>query len=899
MPHRPRSLSSVPTILLVGAWLGVSEAAAGQASVLILLPGQPGQPAATAIAAGIRSILLTEWAFRVAIEMEHVDVARFASPEVEERRLRTVYSSKYGGQRFDIIVAALPEPFQFVLRARDELWPGTPVVVCGVDERSVGDLKPPPGFAVLTIRFDMEGTVAAARALVPDARHVALVGGASPPEQRYHDLVRHAVSATGTLDVIDLTKLPIADLLARLSSLPDHTVIMQSSYQVDGAGRRFYGIDLVPHISQAANRPVFTPLGLALGRGVVGGSIIDFEDIGRDAGMLAARLLRGEPVPPAPIPSRARAVPRFDGRQLARWRLDERRLPPNSEIVFRQPTLWQEYRWHVVGGIGLIGAQAVLIVALLLQRRERREAQTRLAERFRLEALVSEIGTALATVPAARLDEQMVDCLGRVGTFLVVDRGTVWQPASDGSFLATHSWRPEASAPAPPFHRREFAYLLEQVESVPGGLSFRHPDELPPAAGTDRAAFVARGIRSFAAIRLRAGDRMLGLLTFSTARAERAWPEDIVQQLQMVGEHFSSALIRAQSAAAVESSAAFTEAVLAALPGETAIIDATGVILQTNEAWARAAQGTSADAAAALSVGASYLEACRRGIGLAADVGPKVQGALEDILRGRCEEFALEYPSPRSGENRWLEVRARRLAHLEGGAAVTHFDVTARRQAEATAQRHLSQLAHLDRVAGMGQLAASIAHELNQPLTAILSNAQAAGRMLAAGSPDLAELRACLADIVSDDQRAAEVIRHMRRLLRKADFASLPLAVNDLVATTIGLVANDALLQAVTVDFVPAPALPVLHGDFVQIQQAILNLLANAITAAASGPSAERKVRVWTTVTTVPYVEIGVHDSGAGIVAGALDRVFEPFFTTRDEGLGMGLAISRSIVEAH
>src|SRR5262245_57901074 len=107
--------------------------------------------------------------------MEHVDVARFASPEVEEHRLRTIYGSKYGNQRFDVIVAALPEPFRFVLRARDELWPGTPVVVCGLDERAAHDLKPPRGFAILTIRFDMAGTVRAAQALLPDTRHVALV----------------------------------------------------------------------------------------------------------------------------------------------------------------------------------------------------------------------------------------------------------------------------------------------------------------------------------------------------------------------------------------------------------------------------------------------------------------------------------------------------------------------------------------------------------------------------------------------------------------------------------------------------------------------------------------------------------------------------------------------------
>jgi len=441
-------------------------------------------------------------------------------------------------------------------------------------------------------------------------------------------------------------------------------------------------------------------------------------------------------------------------------------------------------------------------------------------------------------------------------------------------------------------------YILRHLESLAGGLSISRLDDLPPEAALEHDEFEKRGIHSMAAVRLSAGDRILGLLKFTTVWVERAWPEDIVEKLRLLAEPFSNALVRAQSAAAVESSAAFTDAVLAVLPGETAILDAAGTILQTNEAWARAALGVPPDCQAALSVGANYPETCRRAIGMPPDIGQKVHGVLEALLRGEQEEFALEYRASGAGQDRWLEVRGRRLAHLEGGAAVMHFDVTSRRQAEAASQRHLSQIAHLDRVAGMGQLATSIAHELNQPLTAILANAQAATRMLDATDPDLAEVRACLADIASDDQRAAEVIRHMRRLLRRTDFVSLPLAINDLVAATIGLVANDALLHAVTIDFTPAPALPVCHGDLVQIQQVILNLLTNAISAAATGPSSLRTVTVWTR-TTVPYVEIGVHDSGPGIAPDALDRVFEPFFTTKDDGLGMGLAISRTIVEAH
>jgi len=903
MRFRPHVGAWSLTVLLAGAWLGVAaavHAAPEQVSVLILMPGQPGLPAAAAMATGIRAVLLTEWSFRVSIEMEHVDVARFASPEVEERRLRSVYGSKYGNQRFDVIVAALPEPFEFVLRARDELWPGTPVVVCGVDERTVRDLKPPPGFAVLTIRFDVEGTVRAAMTLLPDTRHVALVGGASPPEQVYHDLIRQAVSRVGAVDVIDLTKLPIADALARMSSLPEHTFIVQSSYQVDGAGRRFYGIDLVPHVANAANRPVFTPLGLALGRGVVGGSIIEFEDIGRDAGRMATRLLRGEVAPPQPVPSFATSVPRFDGRQLARWHLDEGRLPEGSQIISREPTLWQEYRWHVASAVGLIAAQAALIAALLVQHRRRREAQAVLDESLRFEALVREVITAFATATRDELDERIRDGLRRVVTFLGVDRGSLWQRAQASSVLSvTHIWqRNGAGAPPVIADLQSFPYFSELTDA--GSIvCFTSPNDLPPQASAERAACEAAGVRSVAAIPLLGGDRPVGFLAFVSLHAERGWPGHVVQQLQMLAEPFSTALIRMQTAAVVESSVALAGAVLAALPGETAIIDADGTIVQVNDAWATAAR-SGADAEHVLKPGTNYLEACRNAIDMPPDVGRKLHASIESILRGERDEFALEYPTSRRGEECWFEVRVRRLAHLGGGAAVMHFDVTVRRQAEAAAQRHLGQIAHLDRVAGMGQLSSSLAHELNQPLTGILANAQTAHRLLLADAqPDLEEVRACLADIISDDQRASEMIRRIRRLLQKTDFVGTPLAINDVTANTIRLVANEAMLHAVTIEFFPAPDLPVVHGDIVQIQQVILNLLTNAITAAANGVAPTPKVTVRTSAPPGPYVELAVHDSGDGIAEADLDRIFEPFFTTKPDGLGMGLTISCAIVEAH
>ena len=554
-------------------------------------------------------------------------------------------------------------------------------------------------------------------------------------------------------------------------------------------------------------------------------------------------------------------------------------------------------QWFVAVAALIVMAGAV-IATLLLERRHRRITAW-LAERLRFETLLAEISRTFAGLPAERVDEHIRDCLRRVVLYLGVDRGVLWLPPGGGTLLKpSHVWAMEGTPPPDSIELTRYPYL-QRVTAQGLPFTFDHVSRLPEGTEAEREAFERLGITSYAALPLRIGEDTLGFLTFVKIGGEREWPPDVVEHVRTLAELFANALSRKQAASALEDSASFTSAVLAALPGETAILDADGLIVQVNEAWTRAVDILPLEARVRLSVGGNYLNALLRPVRIPAELARKGRELLQSVLRGDQAEASLEYPSTRGGEERYLEMRVRRLARPGGGAAVMHFDVTARRRAEAAAQRHLTEIAHLDRVAGMGQLASAIAHELNQPLTAILTNAQAAQRLLAGAQPDLGELREMLKDIADDDRRAAEVIRRMRQLLRKDALTQLPVDLNELAANTIALVANAALLHYVTIDFAPARGLPVVQGDLVQIQQVVLNLLSNAITAAAQGPTAHRKVVVWTTAATAASIELGVHDSGKGIPSSDLARLFEPFFTTKAEGLGMGLAISRSIVEAH
>jgi C4-dicarboxylate-specific signal transduction histidine kinase len=222
-----------------------------------------------------------------------------------------------------------------------------------------------------------------------------------------------------------------------------------------------------------------------------------------------------------------------------------------------------------------------------------------------------------------------------------------------------------------------------------------------------------------------------------------------------------------------------------------------------------------------------------------------------------------------------------------------------RKQGELETQRLRQELTHIGRVSAMGELTASLAHELNQPLTAILSNAQAAQHLLAADVIDLEEIREILSDIVEDDKRAAAVIRRLRSLLKKGDLEFVPLDVNDIVGEVAWLVKNDALIRNVSMSLELAPDLPSVLGDRVQLQQVVLNLVLNGLDALRPPWAGARTLVIRTARDGAAAVTVAVQDSGTGIDAKDTDRIFQPLYTTKAEGLGMGLAIARTIVDAH
>ena len=226
-------------------------------------------------------------------------------------------------------------------------------------------------------------------------------------------------------------------------------------------------------------------------------------------------------------------------------------------------------------------------------------------------------------------------------------------------------------------------------------------------------------------------------------------------------------------------------------------------------------------------------------------------------------------------------------------------DVTDRRRAEMQLMQHRAEIAHLSRVALLGELSAAFAHELNQPLAAIMANARAGQRLMAREPPDPVEVRNILEDIVADDRRASEVIHRLQALLKRGELQLQPLDVNEVVREVADLVHTELIRREVLLHTVLAPDLPRVPADRVQMQQVLMNLVFNACEAMSERPRDERNVTIVTRSTAGGEVAIAVADQGTGIPEGKEEQLFEPFYTSKRHGLGLGLTICRTIVAAH
>lgn len=558
-------------------------------SILVLDESDLRGPFYYQVFAGLRDVVSADGDGHVTLYSESLDLSRFSGPAYEQA-LRQYLKEKYQGKPIGAIVSAGAATTSLVLRWRDQLWPGVPIVFAMLDEKSFEQVKPSPHVTGVVAGVSLADSIMAARVAVPDLDTIVLVGDAWDRLTVYRNWKEETSTAAADLKVIEIVGKKMSDIRTQVADLPERSAIIYSAVYSDGEGTFYPPATAIGFIAEKANRPIVVAAETFLGPGRIGGYVLVPREIGEKAARLALRILNGTRMEELP-PVHGGVKPIFNWQEMKRWNVSDSSLPEGSEIRFREPTFLEKYRWQSV----------VITVALLFQ---------------------------------------------------------------------------------------------------------------------------------------------AGLIAF--------------------------------------------------------------------------------------------------------------------LLHERHRRFNAEIES----------------------------------------RKRMSELAHVNRQATTGELTSSIAHELNQPLGSILTNAETAELILKSEHPDLGEIREILADIKRDDQRAGEVIRRLHSFLRRTPFETKDIDVNEIMNEAFGFLSIQASARNVALYLHTAPGVLRIKGDPIQLQQVILNLVVNSMDAMAGIPSG-RAVIGRTEINGGSTVKISISDSGPGIPSDKLRQVFDPFFTTKEHGMGIGLSIARTIILAH
>lgn len=707
----------IATLLLLSHFASQGLAAGGHPKRVLILDsfGRRAVPSSVIVSA-LRAELTRLWSEPIDLYEDSVEATRITEPETDEP-LVDLLSNRLERSPADLIITIGAPAMRFVASRREQLFNDMPMMAVSVDEREKSRDLRTDQMAIVETQVDPPQFIDDILGVLPDTRNIYVIIGASRTEKFWKKAAEGDFSQfEDRVSFHWWNELSLAEMQKRIASLPPNSVVLYTFLVRDAAGVAVDHDQALHGLHRASNSPIFGCYENQLSLGIVGGRLLPDRSLGLHAARVAVRILQGEDAGQISTPPMKRLPPVFDGRELQRWGISERRLPPGSTVLFRPPSLWEAYRWQILGIGGLVLLQSLLIAGLFAQRIRRGRAERALANNENKLRLITNSLPVLISY---------------------VDQG----------------------------QRYEFN---NQV--------FHRWFGIDPQAARGHTMWDVLGERIYVLVR---------------PFVERA----------LAGEQVSFAV-------------------------DTTLDDGRRLVVEGIHVPDRDEQG-------------------------------ETRGFYSLLM-----------------------------------------DVTARNQAQQDAGRLQEELAHAGRVSLMGVLATALAHELNQPLTAIMSNAQAAQRFLKSPSPNLREVAEILEDITLDDERASEVIRRMRALVKKepVDFRVLDPA--ELLVGVERLTYKDAAMRNLSVTLDVDSDLPQVCGDRVQLQQVLLNLLLNAFDATESSASESRNVAVRARRERAQTV-IEVRDRGVGISDEIFDRLFESFQSTKKQGLGMGLSISKSIVERH
>jgi PAS domain S-box-containing protein len=807
--------------------------------VLIVYSLDKYHPAHRLAEQGMNEVFQEDSPFEVKVYSEYLDVGRFQGAE-PARAMADLLRRKYANVKIDAIITVYLSALDFLLREKPLLFPRVPIVAAEVTRTYAETLDRSPLRRRITATImgdNASGIVAAALRFKPKTQRFALVGGSTQLDAYYEQLFRVALKReAGPFEVIDLTKLPMQEILSRVGALPRDTVVLYGSIIRDGSGQSFTPREALTLLSRASNAPVFGLYDSYLGYGIVGGHLISFERQGKIAATMVLQLMAGASPGDIPFAGEDAYVDLYDWRELKRWKIPETAIPKGSELRYYVPSFWQASHWLIVGTLGLVFIETVLILGLLMNIRQRKQAERSLR--------ASEEQVQLTT-----------DTAGAGLWSLDREGGLVW--ASDRVFE-----RYGLSKGKP-------ATLERMLQSV-------HTEDRNLVRSAIRRAWeTGKDVNAEYRLTLPGGEPR-----WIAARCTVSSPGPNATQL-LIGASIDITEYKRSEESLAETGERY-RAMVESFDGYMYICTADYRIEFMNQ---RMIERTGRSA-----VG----ESCFRALH---ERDAVCEWCVNDrVFQGETVHWEVQSPK----DQRWYYVVNTPIRHNDGTVSKQAMiqDITERKRAENEASQLRHELAHLNRVMTISELSSSLAHEINQPLGAILNNA-AAAKMLQDRCPEGQEklVGEILDDIISDTNRAGQIVRKIRGMIRKESAVLELLDLNSLIGEVVELFRTPLNREKIIVQKDLLPGLAMVRGDRIGLQQVVMNIIMNATDSMKGG--AERVLTIRTAMRGLDTVVTSISDSGSGIDEKVKDRLFEPFFTTKKGGLGMGLRICRSILEDH